>query len=208
MANAKNVTAAKPKVGGAVFRAPLGTPLPTDTTTALNDAFKSLGYISKDGLTNSNSPSNTSESAWGGDTVLNTQGEKADTFKFTLIEATSVEVLKAVYGDENVKGDLTTGITVQSNAEENVPCSWVVEMLLKGNTKKRIVIPNAAVTEVGDITYADNSAVGYETTVSAVPDEKGQTHYEYIMAAAAAKELSQSENEQTAAVTESKGDKA
>ena len=208
MANAKNVTAAKPKVGGAVFRAPLGTTLPTDATTALNEAFKSLGYISQNGLVNSNSPSNTSESAWGGDTVLNTQGEKADTFKFTLIEATDVEVLKAVYGDDNVSGTLEAGISVQSNAEENVPCSWVVEMLLKNNTKKRIVVPNAAVTEVGDITYADNTAVGYETTISAVPDEKGQSHYEYIMAAAAAKELSQSENEQTAAVTESKGDKA
>nr|DAG27037.1 MAG TPA: tail protein [Caudoviricetes sp.] len=208
MANAKNVTAAKPKVGGAVFRAPLGTTLPTDATTALNEAFKSLGYISQNGLVNSNSPSNTSESAWGGDTVLNTQGEKADTFKFTLIEATDVEVLKAVYGDDNVSGTLEAGISVQSNAEENVPCSWVVEMLLKNNTKKRIVVPNAAVTEVGDITYADNTAVGYETTISAVPDENGQSHYEYIMAAAAAKELSQSENEQTAAVTESKGDKA
>ena len=208
MANAKNVTAAKPKVGGAVFRAPLGTTLPTDSTTELDAAFKSLGYISQDGLVNSNSPSNTSESAWGGDTVLNTQGEKADTFKFTLIEATSVEVLKAVYGDANVKGDLTAGISVQSNAEENVPCSWIVEMLLKNNTKKRIVIPNAAVTEVGDITYADNSAVGYETTVSAVPDEKGQSHYEYIVAAAASKENSQPANEQAAVVTESKGDKA
>lgn len=208
MANAKNVTAAKPKVGGAVFRAPLGTTLPTNATTDLNAAFKSLGYISQDGLVNSNSPSNTSESAWGGDTVLNTQGEKADTFKFTLIEATDVEVLKAVYGDDNVSGTLEAGISVQSNAEENVPCSWVVEMLLKNNTKKRIVVPNAAVTEVGDITYADNTAVGYETTISAVPDEKGQSHYEYIVAAAATKELSQSENEQTAAVTESKGDKA
>lgn len=208
MANAKNVTAAKPKVGGAVFRAPLGTTLPTDATTELDAAFKSLGYISQDGLVNSNSPSNTSESAWGGDTVLNTQGEKADTFKFTLIEATSVEVLKAVYGDANVKGDLTAGISIQSNAEENVPCSWIVEMLLKNNTKKRIVVPNAAVTEVGDITYADNSAVGYETTVSAVPDEKGQSHYEYIVAATDSKENSQPANEQAAVVTESKGDKA
>ena len=195
MANAKNVTAAKPKVGGAVFRAPLGTTLPTDATTALNEAFKSLGYISKDGLVNSNSPSNTSESAWGGDTVLNTQGEKADNFKFTLIEATDVEVLKAVYGDDNVSGTLEAGISVQSNAEENVPCSWVVEMLLKNNTKKRIVIPNAAVTEVGDITYADNSAVGYETTVSAVPDESGQSHYEYIIASAASKNAAENKGE-------------
>ena len=35
MANAKNVTAAKPKVGGAVHRAPLGTPLPTDAKSEL-----------------------------------------------------------------------------------------------------------------------------------------------------------------------------
>ena len=46
MADAKNVTAAKPKVGGAVWRAPLGTTLPTDAKTALDKAFKSLGYIS------------------------------------------------------------------------------------------------------------------------------------------------------------------
>ena len=43
--DAKNVTAAKPKVGGAVWRAPLGTALPTDAKTELDAAFKSLGYI-------------------------------------------------------------------------------------------------------------------------------------------------------------------
>ena len=44
MANASNVTTGKPKKGGAIFRAPAGTTLPTDATTALNEKFVCLGY--------------------------------------------------------------------------------------------------------------------------------------------------------------------
>ena len=42
MANNKdNVSTGKPKVGGAVFTAAAGSTLPTDATTALDEAFKS-----------------------------------------------------------------------------------------------------------------------------------------------------------------------
>lgn len=184
MANAKNVTAAKPKVGGAVHRAPLGTPLPTDAKSELDKAFESLGYISSDGLTNSNSPSSENTTAWGGDTVLTQQTEKPDTFAYTLLEALNPAVLKSVYGDKNVTGTLETGITVKANSDEQQDCCWVIDMVMKNNAAKRIVIPDAAVSAVGD-TPTPTAQVGYNTTLTAVPDDHGNTHYEYIVAAGA-----------------------
>lgn len=180
MTNVNNVTSAKPKIGGAIFSAPLGTPLPTDATTDLNAAFKPLGYVSEDGLVNENTASTDNLKAWGGDIVDTVQTEKTDTFTYTLIESLNIDVLKEIYGKDNVSGDLTTGITIKANSKELEQHAVVVEIILKGKVLKRIVIPNGKVTEVGEISYTDSDMVGYETTLNAFPDSDGNTHYEYI----------------------------
>lgn len=179
----KNVSYGKPKVGGAVFSAPLGTAVPTDAKTALDASYKNLGYVSEDGIVNANSPESETVKAWGGDIVLVPQTQRMDTFAYTLIEATNVNVLKEVYGDSNVTGDLTspTGIKITANSKELDPHVIVVDMILKSGLLKRTVIPNGKVSEVGEITYVDADAIGYPTTVHALPDEEGNTHYEYIV---------------------------
>lgn len=176
----ENVSAGKPGLNGSVYRAVKGTSAPTDASTSLASAFKKLGYCSEDGLVNSNSPSTSNIKAWGGDTVLILQDEKTDTFKVTLIEVLNLEVLKAVYGSTNVTGAFSTGVTVTANSTEVEEGVWVVEMIMNSTTAKRVVIPHGKITEVGDISYTDSDAVGYEITITALPDSSGNTHYEYL----------------------------
>lgn len=180
MNTASNVSAGKPKITGAIYAAPLGTTLPTDTTTALNEAFKPLGYCSEDGLVNSTDLQSENIKAWGGDTVLSVQTSRDDTFKFTLLEILNLDVCKFVYGNDNVTGALDTGVTITVNNKEVDERALVIDLILRNNTAKRIVIPDGKLSDLGDINYVDNDAVGYETTMACMPDASGNTHYEYI----------------------------
>lgn len=178
--DAKKVTVGKPKVGGSVYRAPIGTTLPTDATTALNEAFQCLGYVSEDGLTNTTELETENIKEWGGSSVLIVETSKDDQWSMTLIEAMNIEVLKLVYGDANVTGTLADGLAIKANSTPQAPASYVFEMIYNDSAVKRVVLPNAYVTEVGDITYVANEAVGYKTTLTATADALGNTHYEYI----------------------------
>ena len=182
MPSVDNVTVGKPQITGSIFAAPVGTTLPTSVNDTLAAAFSEMGYASDAGVVNSNSPSVTSFKAWGGDVVLEAQTEKPDTFKIVFIEATNVDVLKVIYGEDNVTVNATTGeIAITANSDEQDSMSLVIDMILRNGTAKRIVIPEGKVTSVADVTYNDSTLVGYDTTFSAYPDSNGNTHYEYIL---------------------------
>ena len=161
MPNTAKVTTGKPKVAGAVYRAPIGTTLPTDASTALAAAFEDMGYISEDGITNSNSP---------------------DSEKIKFLESLNEDVLETVYGVSNVTVGSNT-ITVVANASALGEYIYVIDMVMTGGALKRIVIPKGSLSELGDIVYKSNEAVGYEVTLEALPDSSGNTHYEYIKTA-------------------------
>lgn len=182
MNDTRNIATGKPKIGGAVYSAPRGTALPTNATDTLSEDYVCLGYVSDDGVTNSTKRDSDSIKAWGGDTVASPQKEFTDEFKLTFIESLNSDVLKTVYGKENVSGKLDTGIEIKVNSKELDNSVYVIDTVM-GDAVKRFVIADAKVTEVGDVTYKDNELVAYETTLTAYPSTalNGDTHREYMV---------------------------
>ena len=178
--NAANVTPGKPKVGGAISVAPIGTALPADAVTALAEAYKCLGYVSEDGLTNNNTTDFDNVRAWGGDVVMCLPGEYTDEYHWTLLEVLSEYVQKFIRGADNVTVDSESGaMTIKANNKELPEQVIVIEMLFHGRAVRH-VIPRGVITERGEVEFSDDNAVGYEVTVTALPDSSGNTHYEYI----------------------------
>lgn len=186
---ATNVTAGKPKTSGAVFTAPVGSTLPTDAVTAItsiSEAYKDLGYVSEDGLTESISITTSAIKEWGGSIVMITQDEKTATFKFKLIEYLNKEVQKFANGDDNVSGTLDTGMKVtltDADTQERVLVFW---QILRGGIPLRIVVPRCKITAIGDIAYKGNEAVAYDLTVQAIKNDSGQYYDKYMGGASGA----------------------
>jgi hypothetical protein len=188
MANTKsNVLTGKPAVSGSIYRGILDENLtiPTNATADLDTNFKCLGYVSEDGVKNSMAKDKEELKAWGGDAVLDINKTMDDKFTFTLLETLNDDVIKTVYGDDNVTiTDATTtapkAVSIAVNDDEKPLCAFVIEMVLPDGNPKRIVIPKGKIDEIGDIIYKDDEAVAYEVTIAAEKDSSGNTHYEYM----------------------------
>lgn len=168
--NVSNVTASKPGIGGAIWTAPLGTPLPTSASAPLSSAYESLGYLSEDGLSHNVNMSTSQTKAWGGDVVLNSQTEKNHTYGFAALEAMNGVVLRVVYGDSNVSGTLSAGMTVKLNNDELTERVWVFDEILRGNVLKRTVIARGSISEISEISDNDTDPIAYGLTLLAMPD--------------------------------------
>lgn len=166
--NTAKVTAGKGKVGGYIYWAPAGTTLPTDASTALDNAFKCLGYISDDGVTITTDSSSTDIKDWNGDTILSTQTEYSAEYKFKLMEFLNTDALTAAFGADNVT--VANGMTTVKFGSGDVPAAvWVVECIFNGNIPARYVVPNGVISDYGDLVLKADEGVGIDLTIKALP---------------------------------------
>ena len=181
--NARNVAAAKPFAGGGIYWAPLSTALPTDEATALPAAFKPVGFVSEDGVQPTRDTSIEKIKAWGGDIVAALLADESRSFEFTLLEVFYEEVLKFVYGAENVTITAPTAsvgtkyaVTDKGGKRDNV---LLVFDMRHGSKRRRLVVPIADYNLTGEQPYVDNALTAYTVTVEAIKDSSGVRVYDY-----------------------------
>ncbi len=136
---------------------------PTSAVSALPTGFNDLGAISDDGVTETRDRSTDTIVIWQNAAVAREAvTESSYQFSFTMVE-TKKETVELFYGGAL---DTTAGSLVVIPAGTGGRKSFIIDVK-DGAKVKRIYIPEGEVTEVGDVTYQNGEAVGYEITISA-----------------------------------------
>lgn len=187
------VSLGKFKVGGYAYWAPSGTALPADSSTPLAAAFKLLGYLSEDGLTNTTDTDTTEIKDANGTTVMKVITSYAESYQFALLEVLRAEAAKMRYNSDAVTGT-DKSMTIKHQMPSDEGFVLVFEIAMTGNVKDRLVIGNGTRAEFGDRQVHAGDAQVYDITVSANDMGNGVTAIEYIGRATAVSE--------SAAVTE------
>lgn len=187
MPNTSEVRVGAPdqKVTGAIKHAALGTAIPdlsdvTKSAVTLDNAFTGNEYVSEDGLTLTPSRSTADIKDWSGATVRKVLESFNGTLGWTMI-STNAAALGVAFGEENID---TVAATTTDGAKAKValgaylpdPQAWVF-LMKDGDARIVIAVPNGQITDVGEITFASNAAVGWPVTLSTYPDEDGNSIY-------------------------------
>lgn len=152
-------------VTGELYCGPTGTTAPTDTSTALNAAFKGLGYFDEDGVTESFERDTDDITAWQSATTVRTAVTSAKvTYQGKLIQ-TNKDVIEAALG-ATVTQSVPHGTYTINPGSTGGRKSWVFQVV-DGSAIKRIYIAEGEVTELGETNYQTGEAIGYDITVTA-----------------------------------------
>ena len=169
---------------GGILSAPLSTTRPTDAVTALPAGFVKKGYVGEDGVTKTVDKTDEKVRAWGGSTVKIVRQEHSVSYSWTFLESGNAEVLKAIYGADNV---IITPATVDHGAQIEVREtgqmlpreSWLMEMK-DGGTAIREYVPDGQLAVSGDVQFVHSNVISYTVTLEAFPDANGVKSYSWM----------------------------
>ena len=167
---------------GSILYAPPGTTLPTATSTALA-GFVDVGYATDDGVTVTVDTQTADIRGWqNGDLLRRIQQSVTFSVHFIMAE-TNENSLKLFFNNYTHGAGVVDGtVTWNGGVPSRGP---VVIDVLDSTNLMRIVMPDAQVTDRGDISIVSGDIIKYEVTMAGYPDATGNSGYMYVSSAAA-----------------------
>ena len=165
---------------GGGWVAPTGSTAPASPLVQPVAPWEPLGAISDDGLTYGFDEDSQEFTPWGLTSPFRTQITKSvRTFKCTLWETARVAVQSIMYRID--AADLAPDVGgLTSFAETASPTpdrrSWWF-LVMDGDTARGFYVPQGEISDRSDVTFKQDEMSGYEITVTAYPDEAGNTVY-------------------------------
>ena len=165
---------------GAVAVAPLGTTAPTDARTALANTWVTGGYVSEDGITLGLSRSFQNIKDWSQANVRKALTDFDGTVQCAFLQVDQFAA-NEMFGSTNVTktaANTTHGeqLKISIGAEVAPEKSWAFNMK-DGNRRVRVYLPDAQITELGDVQFVPGAGNIYPSTISAYPDANGKSIY-------------------------------
>lgn len=165
MANKSNVLA----VAGYIFRAPVGTTLPTSASGELDAAFKNAGYIGESGLTLGINRSFNKVRDWFKSVVKVIRTEHDVQFSWEYLEF-DAEACKAFFGEDNVTGSGST-LTVRINDAAIEDSAYVIDMHDGDNVIRAVIPCGAFAAEGGELNFNLDDVIRIPMQVEALKDD-------------------------------------
>ncbi len=170
-------------VTGGIMVAPLGTALPTDAEAAPDPAFVPLGYVSEDGVAPQGERSVNAVKDWNADIIAQLQTEHSARFQFTLYSVFDADVLKFVFGAENVTvtaATATAGTRVHVKETGSVlPHVAFLIDVKHGGKKLRACIADGQLTEQTENPWVVGELLGHQVTLDAFRPADGVKVHRY-----------------------------
>lgn len=154
--------------------------LPTDASSAIDDAFSEVGAISSDGISEATNQDRTDFFIWQNNTLARrVPGQFTKTFTFSAAE-TNLIVLGVQFPGSTVTAT-SEGATVQEKPPATDVRNWVLHGIDGDSRALRLVVPRGEVTERGNVVWSGSEVTVYEWTLSCYVDPSGNVAYRYYL---------------------------
>lgn len=159
--------------GPGIWMAPVGTAAPTDATSALAAEWSTLGYLSEDGVTLSQSTNSEDIYPWQGRSPVRTMiTERNLSMEFSMFEFNE-QNLQLYFGMEQATQGTADSwsLNVVSNAPAQI-YSFVIDVA-DLDVKVRYYIPRGSLSDAGDLEITDSGVMALPVTLKTL-DSAGE----------------------------------